>query len=77
MGFADGTPTPEACLEAANTRPVSSEEPVGTASRIVAGTKLCVLTDEQAVALVEAIGLRPQTSSGSPSVDLRVTLWRK
>jgi hypothetical protein len=77
VGFADaGVTTPEQCRDAASERPISQDEPAGQDTNIEVGTRLCVLTNQSAIALLEVTKLGPKELFGG-SVTLRATLWKR
>ncbi|AXX30198.1 hypothetical protein KCV87_05970 [Actinosynnema pretiosum subsp. pretiosum] len=75
VGFAGEATTPEQCRAAAAAAPMARHQPTGPGTPVEVGTRLCALTGEGAVALLEVTGFGPDRPF-SPTVGLRVTLWR-
>ncbi|MFI9817377.1 hypothetical protein [Saccharothrix variisporea] len=76
LGFGTTATTPEQCLDAVDTQPMGRDEPVGTASRIEVGTRLCALTGNGNVGMLEVTELGPPEPWGG-TVALKATLWKK
>jgi len=77
VGFAGAdVTTPEQCRDAASERPIGRDEPAGQDTKIEVGTRLCVVTDQSAVAMLEVTKLGPKEPFGG-SVTLRATLWKR
>ncbi|ATE54296.1 hypothetical protein [Actinosynnema pretiosum] len=76
VGFAGGATTPEQCSDAATTGPISRKEKVGPGTNVDVGTRLCAVTGEGAVVLVEVVAIGPDNVF-SRSITLRATLWKR
>ncbi|HET8681035.1 MAG TPA: hypothetical protein VFM54_04090 [Micromonosporaceae bacterium] len=80
LGFGPpGTPTRAQCAEFARSRPLARPEPI---SSIKAGTALCAITSNKAVAWIKVTDVGSPYGAGNPetpprpTLKMTVTLWR-